>query len=190
MKFSILSILFFILPFNIEAQKTFVSLGSGYSNLSSNYEKRYSPDYNFTLKAGYDKYLNRLRLRASVGYINFNSLIIENNKRVKFGLIKISTGLVYKISSSLLFSGQISFGKTTTESLRISPPSYNYDFDPFDMSYSFEVSKKIKLNSCNCLSFGLEFSKSLDGIIDNNFWQKDNLKPYYLNANVYYHFDE
>lgn len=148
MKFSILSILFFILPFNIEAQKTFVSLGSGYSNLSSNYEKRYSPDYNFTLKAGYDKYLNRLRLRASVGYINFNSLIIENNKRVKFGLIKISTGLVYKISSSLLFSGQISFGKTTTESLRISPPSYNYDFDPFDISYSFEVSKKIKLTCC------------------------------------------
>ena len=40
------------------------------------------------------------------------------------------------------------------------------------MSYSFEVSKKIKLNSYSCLSFGLEFSKSLDGIIDNNFLAK------------------
>ena len=52
------------------------------------------------------------------------------------------------------------------------------------------IAQHVKLISCNCISFGLEFSKSLDGIIDNNFWQKDNLKPYYLNANLYYHFSE
>ena len=66
MKFSILSILFSFFPFNIEAQKTFVSLGSGYSNLSSNYEKGIHLITISLLKAGYDKYLNRLRL-LSIG---------------------------------------------------------------------------------------------------------------------------
>ena len=118
-----------------------------------------------------------------------NSKIVENNKNVNIGMIKLSTGLVYNISSSISFVTQINLGKTTTKSLRISSPRYNYDFDPFDFSYSFEFAKKLKIGACNCLSFGLEFSKSFNGIIDDNFWQKDNLKPYYLNINIYYHFE-
>lgn len=172
------------------SQGAFISLGSGISNLSSNFENRYSSSYNFCLKTGYELDFSKLNVRASLGYYNFNSKIVENNKSLNINFIKLSPGLVYYISSTWSLLTQINIGKTIKKSIRISSPKYNYDFDPIDVSYSFEIAKKINISNCSCLSLGLEFSKSIDGIIDNNFWQKDNLKPYYLNVNLYYHFHE
>lgn len=166
-----------------------MSLGNGISNISSDFENRYSHSYNFNFKIGYDKYFNNLGIRTSFGYFNLNGKIVENEKIVNIGIVKISSGLIYNISSSISLLTQINIGKTMKKSIRISSPTYNYDFDPFDYSYSFEVIKKIKIVKCNCLSIGLEFSKSFDGIIDDNFWQKDNLKPYYLNLNIYYYLE-
>jgi hypothetical protein len=189
MKVLLISILFITFQLHIVAQGAFLSIGSGVSNLSSNFDKRYSFSYNFTLKAGYDKRFDKFGIRTTLGYFNHNSKIVENNKSINIGLIKLSSGFFYDISSSISILGQLGIGKTTKKSLRISSPRYNYDFDPFDFSYSIEITKRIKLENLNFLSLGLEFSRSIDGIIDNNFWQKDNLKPYYLNINIYYYFE-
>lgn len=187
--------LFFIfLYFNFKtyilSQGVFLSFGNGISNLSSNYNNRYSIHYNYCLKAGYDKHFNKFGIRTSLGFFNINSKIVDINKKLNIGLIKVSSGLMYDFSPSITLLSQFGIGKTTVESIRIASPQYNYDFDPIDFSYSFELIKKIKIKRISCLSIGLEFSKSLDGIIDNNFWQKDNLKPYFFNANIYFYFWE
>ncbi|MBK7008799.1 MAG: hypothetical protein IPN73_04790 [Saprospiraceae bacterium] len=190
MKTLLFSSIFLMFQSHLLAQSAFFSLGNGISNISSNFENRYSYNYNFTLKTGYERNFSKLGVRATIGYFNLNSKIIEKGKNLNISLIKISSGLIYRISSSWSLFAQMNIGKTTKKNIRISSPRYNYDFDPVDISYSFEIAKKINLNNCKCLSLGLEFSKSIDGIIDNNFWQKDNLKPYFLNVNFYYHLNE
>lgn len=188
MKSLIFTFLILALKSNVLAQDGFISFGFGKSNFTSNFENRYCPSYNFTLKTGYERKINKLGIPGSIGYYHLSSKIIENQMHLIISLVKFSSGLVYHIDSSWSFLGQVNIGKTTQKSVRIFSPSYNYDFDPFDISYSVELLKKLSLGNCENLSLGLEFSKSINGIIGNNFWEKDNLKPYYINANIYYNF--
>ncbi|MFZ1703819.1 MAG: hypothetical protein WAT79_05705 [Saprospiraceae bacterium] len=188
MKIVIVPLFIFLLQFHIVGQNAFISIGQGISNLSSNYNHRYSCKYNFNLKGGFEKYYVKFGIRASFGYYNINSKIIEFNKNLNINSLKLSSGLLYKMTSNWMVLAQINVGKIFEKHLRISSQSYNYDFDPIDISYSFEIAKKVNINQCNCYSFGLEFSKSVNGIIDHNFWQKDNLIPFYVNANIYYYF--
>ncbi len=187
MKIPVLYFIFLIFQPHLCSQGTFISMGNGISNISSNFINRYSKSYNFSLKAGYDKNFTKMGIRASLGYFNLNSKIIEKNRNLNISFVKLSLGLYYQIASSWNFFSQFNIGKTTKKNIRISSPRFNYDFDPIDLSYSFELNKRMKFKCTSCLSIGLEFSKSFDGIIDDNFWQKDNLKPYYLNINIYYH---
>jgi hypothetical protein len=190
MKNSIFISIFLIFHLHLLAQGAFISLGNGVSNMSSNFDNRYTSNYNFSLKTGCERNFSRVGVRATIGYFNISSKIVENDKNLNISFIKISSGLSYEFTSSWSLLAQMNIGKTTKKSIRISSPRYNYDFDPIDISYSFEIVKKINLNNCNNLSLGLEFSKSINGIIDNNFWQKDNLIPYFLNVNIYYHFQK
>ena len=182
--------MFIIFQLHLLAQGAFISIGNGISNFSSNYENRYTSNYNFTLKAGYEKNISGVGIRATIGYFNISSKIVENKKNLNISFIKISSGISYEFTSSWALLAQMNIGKTTKQSIRISSPRYNYDFDPVDISYSFEIAKNINFNNCKNLSLGLEFSKSINGIIDNNFWQKDNLIPYFLNVNIYYLFQK
>jgi hypothetical protein len=170
------------------AQQPFIAVGSGVSNVSSSFEDRYANFYNFNIKAGYEFQISDFEILASIGYFNIKSKILGIDKILNINTIRLSSGIGYQFTPDWLLSSRFNLGVFTKKSLRIFAPRYNYDFDQFDLSYSVEISKKLNINDCRCLSLGLEFSKSLDGIIDNNFWQKDNLKPYYLNFNIYYHF--
>ncbi|MBK8701241.1 MAG: hypothetical protein IPN29_17555 [Saprospiraceae bacterium] len=190
MKLIITSIILLMFEPHMIAQKAFVSIGNGISGMSSNFENRYTSNYNVNLKTGLDLKLSKFKIRTSIGYFSLRAKIIDNKRALNYSSIKISTGVGYNIFSNWALIGQIYIGMPTKKSIRISSPGYNYDFDPIDISYSIEAVKNINISNCNCISLGLEYSKSIDGIIDNNFWQKDNLIPYFLNANIYYIFQK
>ncbi len=186
MKLIKLSILILLFQFDLSAQDVFISMGNGVSNFSSNFNNRYSIAYNFSIKGGHNYFFNNFGICNSIGFYNLNSKIIENEKIINLNILRISSGLVYKLTPSFSLQTQLSIGKIIQKSIRISSPRYNYDFDFLDYSYSLEIVKALRIGNQNYFSVGVEFSKSIDGIIDNNFWQKDILRPYYFNLNIYY----
>lgn len=190
MRIIILSIMLLIFRPSGTAQGAYVSVGGGVSNMASNYDNQYSPNYNYTIKTVYDKYFSKLGIRYSFGYYNFSSKVLNKTRNLNINSIKISCGLAYKIIPTWSLSSQIQIGRIIEREILISSPSYNYRFDPIDLSYSVEILKNINMKDFDRISLSLEFSKSIDGIIDDNPWENDNLKPYYLNVNIYYSFNK
>jgi hypothetical protein len=183
----IISVLLF-LSNSLIAQKPFFSIGAGFSNFSSIYKNRYSEGLILGGKVGYDWAHSKTIFGFSVSVNNLSCKIVELDQKLNLVFARISASGGYALSSCWYLRSQLSIGTNTPKSISISRPKYTYDFDPVDFSYSFELEKKLKIGKLNS-GIGLEYSKSLDGIIDNNFWQKDNLKPYYINVNLYYYLD-
>lgn len=160
----------------VDSQSLSITLFNGASTFSSDFPGRYSPGYSIGLSSGILKMNGKFGYNVNLGVFSNSAEIEEIQEYVRYSTLRLYAGPVVKIKNKCLLSANLSAGKFLTEYVRIKSPQYNYDFDKVEFSMMFEISTSIYENKAGSLNIGFSFFRNVDGIIDNNFWQKDNLR--------------
>jgi len=176
MKNIILLIFLLIIVNSAKTQSVNISIFNGFTSLSSNFSGRYSPSYSFGMSLGYVKIKENIGFNANLGLFSNVARINEIDRKLTINTIRLMAGPSLKLKKDFLLSIDLSAGKMIQKSIRISRPKYNYDFDPIEISVYLEISKLVYKSKKKEVSIGIALFRNIDGIIDNNFWQKDVLK--------------